>query len=34
MCNTRCRAAADHNPQSAEETQRMAAWCRENYKVE
>jgi hypothetical protein len=34
MCNTRCRAAADHNPQSAEETQRLVSWCRENYKVE
>jgi hypothetical protein len=34
MCNTRCRAAADHNPQSAEQTQRMVEWCRENYKVE
>jgi hypothetical protein len=34
MCNTRCRAAADHNPQSAEQSQRMVEWCRENYKVE
>jgi hypothetical protein len=34
MCNTRCGAAADHGPQSAEETQRLVSWCRENYKVE
>jgi hypothetical protein len=34
MCNTRCRAAADHHPQSAEQSQRMVDWCRENYKVE
>ena len=34
MCNTRCGAAADHNPQSAEETQRLVSWCRENCKVE
>jgi len=34
MCNTRCRAAADHQPHSAEEAERMVAWCRENCKVE
>lgn len=33
MCNTRCRAAADHRPHTPAEAARMAEWCHENYKV-